>query len=156
MINLDYHKLITQLPTIQHTSLIQHYQETLPDEHLIYIASPYTHGKLYVMQSRRQLCYAIDAYLTSAGFTTHNPIGTTTSKGGDSPADDNWYDIDLRELNKATHMLVLDIPGITKSIGVALEIGFAKGKQLSICRARYPEWEQHINPTDKKNLYDGY
>ena len=162
--NTEYQKFIKQLPNIDHSStldLAAHCRRLInPAAHSLYIACAYKDSQTRVMKARRTLCTTISSILKGANIKHYNPIGDTTKNTvelePESPETTNWYDIDLEQLDKVTHLLVVDIPGIQNSIGVAIEIGFAKGKKLPIYKIPEELWSPLVSPVERDNIYDGY
>ncbi len=161
--NKEYQKFIKQLPDLSQTTvpdLVAHCRRIIePAAHNIYIACAYKDSKVSVMEARKLLCIAVSNELRGAHIKHYNPIGDTTKNTTElepkSPEYTNWYDIDLSLLDNATHLLILDIPGIQNSLGVAVEIGFAKAKRIPIYTIPESLWSPLVGPITRSNIYNG-
>ena len=158
VINLDYKKLIKSIPDINENnptdiSIVNHCRRlTQPAAHMLFISTPYTHENEKIKYARRVLADSISKTLNFNNINTYNPIKDASK----SPEHTNWYDVNLDIVSNATHLLVLNIPGIDNSIGVAMEIGFAKNKQIPIYKVSESLWQHLIGPVERMYLHDGY
>ena len=160
LINEDYKKLIKSIPDINapnptDSNLVTHCCRILSNpaaEHMLFISTPYIHEKAHVRYARRALAGNISKVLNDNNINAYNPIEDQSK----SQKHTNWYDINLNIMNKATHLIVLNVPGIDISLGVAMEIGFAKNKQIPIYKISETLWQHLVRPVERMNLHDGY
>lgn len=104
---------------------------------LIYVASPYSHRDEKVREARYQATFIIVSELTKNDDTClyyspivyHHPM---TKQVIFPYTADFWWRYNKIMLDKADGLLVLQQEGWDKSTGVALEIGYARGKGLTV------------------------
>lgn len=159
--NEQYAKLINQIPSIMQDpskSFAENAIDVVGSSHYIYIATPFTADKhLDIMRARAFVARAVGAELSKNGLLYWNPIAdlTTDTDPQADPIDNskNWYEIDLSALATCTHMFIINAPGILESIGVALEIGFAKGRQISTYTIPKDVWKPLVSATTRDIIH---
>lgn len=105
---------------------------------MIYFASPYTHEKDEVMEHRYNLTALAAAQLIDAGYHIYSPIchSLGISRWLRYPWKsrfEDWAAYNRDMISRCDSMIVLELPGWEKSIGVQAEIRHAKklGKPVS-------------------------
>ena len=158
MPNKQYLQFLEQYPEV---SVIRPYKECewLVGKHLIYIAVPFYHENKAIQQDRINAVVAINNKLISLGYNTLCPISDIPdNKKGDEnnmpPDGRTWYDVGLEELQTTTHFLLLALPGIAYTPGVALELGYAIAKQIPIIRVSPILLQNCITETLWNSLYN--
>ena len=145
--NIDYIKFVNQLPAIPNDTSIEDYCKTLRTNvtDLVYIAAPYYHPNVEVKIARAQTCKAILDSFHRHMVLALSPIGKTGAMDIRSPDDTNWLDIDLRTLKVCKQLLVVTLPGMLQSPGLAVELGFAKANSMPIHRITPYHWTKYIS-----------
>ena len=113
---------------------------------LVYIASPYAHDDMLVVNERVKSVTDVtcDIILKLSDIVVpFSPIAYThgldqtikqrnSELGSDKPIEIDWYTFDLVYLLRCDALLVLELKGWQQSMGVALEIAFAKKHEIPI------------------------
>ncbi len=118
----------TVLENVQEAQVEATAVQILQNTPLLYLASPYTGTP--VQQKWREQCAAeAAAWLLSQGVHVISPIvhghridavAQTEACGIIEP--DTWYDLGLNLLNRCDGLVILNIPGVTESMGIHLEV----------------------------------
>ena len=103
---------------------------------LWYVASPYTHDDPEVVKHRVEECEKcvkaiIENYSNVVPFSPILYSQPLLQMGVESPGE-GWYMFDLPFLRKADRLIVLKLDGWKSSIGVALEIAFARARHIPV------------------------
>ena len=156
--NHDYIKFIEQLPQLEGT--LEKIQGIDPKLHHIYLATPFIHTHIAVIKARQWTTEIVANKLRQNGYKVTSPIADVYKEYGEllpKPENlTNWYDVDLGYIKNCTHLIVLNLPGTTKSIGVAIEVAYAKGINIPVYRVDSDIWEPLVNSVTTKTLYNGY
>ena len=109
----------------------------------IYLACPFSAPDPEVRKARVATIAKITAGLIAEGHIVFSPVAYTAEiqKHADPPA--GWYNFTLRQLAACTHLLVVKLDGWQKSLGIKLEIAFAKGAGMPI---------EYMEDNDEPNL----
>lgn len=95
---------------------------------LVYLAIPYTSESKAVMAIRALISEIIGAKLVQDGFRIFNPIAESSRYDNyfnTPPTWEFWSEHDTDMLSKCDHLLVVQLPGWDKSVGVTAEIAHA-------------------------------
>ena len=112
------------------------------EDKLYYLASPYSAESTLIREDRYQKVDKAAAVLFKAGVNTVNPIGSChqLSKLYKLPSGyKEWQTRDRMLISRCDGVIVLDIDGWSKSVGVADEIEYAVSLGLEII---------HLHPKD--------
>lgn len=104
---------------------------------LWYIATPYTHPDPKVVEKRVKdtedcVVHIIKSFHDVVPFSPILYSLSLQRSGIENPSREGWYAFGLAFLRKADRVVVMEFDGWESSIGVALEIAFAKAKGLPI------------------------
>ena len=104
---------------------------------LVYVASPYSHDDFKVREERYQKVFKFVAETTaiSKTFLYYSPIlyFHTSAKNYNLPTDSQfWWNNNKLMLDKADEIVILMLDGWDKSVGVALERGYACAKGIPL------------------------
>jgi hypothetical protein len=102
---------------------------------MIYIASPYSHESVAIMQERFEQVRDFTAELIKSNVCAFSPIAHTheMAQTNRMPTDFQfWQDYCLSMLKKADKMVVLKIFGWEQSIGVAAEIEYCHQQGIEV------------------------
>ena len=99
---------------------------------IVYLASPYTHDRVEVMEQRYRAACRAAGVLMKQGYVVFSPVAHSHSVAvhGLEPEQQTnfqfWMDQDLPVLRKCDILMVLMLPGWDRSRGVAREIEVAR------------------------------
>lgn len=99
----------------------------------IYLAAPYSHVDLEVIGERYNKCLEATAELFSAGFCVYSPIVHChpVAVKYKLPAPFSfWKAANFAMLRQSGGVIVLSLPGVHASVGVAAEVGLANKLHL--------------------------
>lgn len=109
---------------------------------MIYIASPYSHPDLEIMQLRfEQVRDWTCALIASTGLPLFSPISYCHDLcvKHDLPKDAKfWYEFNLAFISRSSEMIVLKLSGWDSSLGVAGEIKLAEELNIPVNYATLP------------------
>lgn len=106
-----------------------------PDDHLTYLASPYSHPDPGVREIRYRAACAVAALLSARGNLVFSPVahGHGIALSGAMPSTwDLWERLDLRVLRGCDSLTVLCIHGWQDSRGVQAEVSAARALGLPV------------------------
>jgi len=98
--------------------------DDIPQDHLIYLASPYTHEDKLVMYNRFKEAEYVVASLLKENYCVYSPIVHCHSiaQKYKLPTDfAYWAKYDEAVLKRCTHMYVLELEGWMESNGIKFE-----------------------------------
>jgi nucleoside 2-deoxyribosyltransferase len=102
---------------------------------MIYLAGPYSHPELPVMEERYQKHMAYLAHLLKQGLVVFSPITSwhVVASQYTLPRDwPFWRNLDLTILGRCDKLIVLTIEGWDVSVGTRAEIAFAVEQNIPI------------------------
>lgn len=102
---------------------------------MIYLASPYSHDSEFIRELRHRTAMKVTADLLREGLIIYSPIVHCheLSKRHDLPGEFTfWRDYCLGMLICANNLFVLTITGWNESVGVKLEMEFARENKIPI------------------------
>ncbi len=104
---------------------------------LLYLASPYSHSSLIVMEARFKDACSAAARLMERGYTVFSPIAHSHPIADHLRPDfrtnfDFWMKQDLPILKVSDALVVLKLDGWDKSRGVQAEIAYARANGIPI------------------------
>ena len=107
---------------------------------MIYLASPYHHNDTVIMEERYNEAAAATVELLKAGQIVYSPIvhNHHIAVNFNLPRDHKfWLEYDFGILRHCEKLIILQLKGWEKSLGVGAEIAFAKFTGIPIS---YMEW----------------
>lgn len=106
---------------------------------LIYLASPYTHEDLSIVQERYEKAKEATATLIKRGFIVFSPIIHSHRLDSSLPTTwDFWKTQDEEFIKKCDELWVLMLPGYNVSKGITAEILIARELKKPILYVSYP------------------
>ena len=129
--------------TMENSDIKTFLNHTEPIGDLWYIASPYSHPCEHVIADRvNKVEKVVSALLSWDRVVPFSPVVYThgIQKAGVVPRC-GWYHFDLTFLKRADALIVLKLDGWESSVGVAMEIAFAKALDIPI---RFYTYEQLV------------
>jgi hypothetical protein len=108
---------------------------------MIYLASPYSHPDLYVMQLRYETACKVTAHFMKDGKLIYSPIvhNHVLARQYSMPTGfEYWHRHDLSMLDRCSELYVLMSRGWDISVGVANEVEHAKQSNKPIKYIDYP------------------
>ena len=111
---------------------------------IIYLACPYSHESESIRKFRFTQANYAAGHLAGKGYGVMSPIsqGHPIAETGLAAGDwETWAAVDKRMIDAADAVVVLDIPGLSKSEGVRAEVAYAieKGKTLAVMAPLVPD-----------------
>jgi hypothetical protein len=105
-----------------------------------YLACPYTHEHDYVQHRRYEQVTSVAAQLMSEGQCIYSPITSMHYLSRHLVRDgDFWLQHDLTILSRCDKLIVLQLDGWEQSVGLKMEIEFAKSAGIPI---EYLAWSR--------------
>lgn len=101
-------------------------------DELIFLSSPLDHPDPKVRAERVKEILKIAAELGERGYTVITPVGYTVELQKIADFKYGWYDWCLRLLKRCDVLWIVKMNGWEESLGMKLEIAFAKGKGMTI------------------------
>lgn len=102
---------------------------------MIYIATPYSHADLAVMELRYHAAVQYTGILMNNGHVCFSPIayghGLAQAHGLRTDAE-YWEEFNFQILDHAETIHVLKLPGYKESVGIKAEVERARNKRLNI------------------------
>ncbi len=123
---------------------------------IIYLASAYTSGDVFVEQRRYRIVAAVAARLFRKGVVLHCPIAAwhNVAREYRLPSDAaSWSHLNLSILATCSELWILDMEGIADSKGVKEELAFAKQNDIPVKwinedgEEAYPRWAGELFDT---------
>ena len=107
---------------------------TYDNEPMIYLAAPYAHDNIQVMETRHQLVTALAGKMIADGCLVYSPLTYTVPMWTQEKVipPNGWLEFDLPFLRKCDILMVFTMIGWQESIGVAREIKEAKKMGIPI------------------------
>ena len=105
----------------------------------VYLAAPYQSSDREEVKWRVKMCGLAARRLLELGIPAFSPCTYTAQwqgddlAGGMEPAN-GWYELDLAFLRGCRAMIVLMLPGVGNSKGVAMETAYAKAHGIPLYR----------------------
>lgn len=108
-------------------------------EATVYLAAPYFSTDRDLVKKRVGICNRAARQLVERGIPAFSPCTYTAQWQGDDLAGEmtpknGWYELDLAFLKGCRAMIVLMLPGVADSKGVALELKYAKSNGMPVYR----------------------
>lgn len=105
----------------------------------VYLAAPYFSTDRDLVRQRVRICNRAARQLVARGIPAFSPCTYTAQWQGDDLAGgmtpkNGWYELDLAFLKGCRAMIVLMLPGVADSKGVALELKYAKASGMPVYR----------------------
>lgn len=104
---------------------------------MLYLASPYSHPYRGVRELRRDRAAEVTAILMAQEHVVYSPIAHSCAiepylDRGLVDDHDFWMRHCLRMLQRSAALLILPLPGVLESKGVAMEFEFARNLHMNI------------------------
>lgn len=114
---------------------------------LSYLACPYTHEDIAVRTERFQMANYVSAHFMKKGKMIFSPISHTHSIAVVAKLPyfwEFWREFDIAYLKASKELLVMQLPGWEKSVGVRAEIELAYDFMIPVLYIPYDEITQII------------
>lgn len=125
-------------------------------DHLIYLASPYSHADHKMQELRfNQIC-EVAGFMLNNGWHVHSPIAHThpIACKCSLPKDYAfWQGYNKAVLSRCSHLIIVKMDGWNKSVGVHGEFLLALEMNIPIHHMDYPDYERWLS--DNKEILHG-
>lgn len=127
---------------------------------LTYLCYPFCHENKQVEEARLRVGAEITKTLIGKGMTIFAPVNYSldVQEAGAIPPQ-GWYHWDLGVLDRCDTLAVIEFPGWEKSLGVTLELVFARAKDMNIVFVSWDKLSEeneefHLDPHDVQIIND--
>ncbi|MEW5559062.1 DUF1937 family protein [Enterobacter asburiae] len=106
----------------------------------IFLACPYSHADANVVNQRFEACNQVAAAIIESGnavfsqVTMSHPINLAFQHTEKSEVGKRWAPVDALFMDAMEELIIIDLPGWDKSVGIQREIAFFKqrGQRVSL------------------------
>ena len=116
-------------------------------DHLIYLASPYSHKSPEVMHRRFEMVCKVAGFMLNNGWHVYSPIAHThpiACQCGLPKDFDFWKRYDTAVMSRCTHLIVVKLDGWMESVGVEAEIMMAAHFKTPIYYMDWPDYREWL------------
>ena len=122
----------------------------------IYLASPYYHEDPAMVNARVYVNTNVAEYYVRRGYPVYSPCAYTRQWQGNTldrwAPPGGWYEFDLKFLEGCGAMVILMLPGVEESKGVALELEYAQATRKPVYRLEPEEWPEQTRAEREEAL----